>query len=123
VPGLPSGFDEVIAEIYKTLAEINAEAMYGLHQRSQRIEEKAIESGKAILDLKCKAEAAEQDRQKLFTQNAELLERNKKLEAMLEEQRQNTQQREQEDEERMLHSFEDFLGVSYPLLVLFRPDC
>jgi len=45
------GIDKVAALIHKTLAEINSEAMYGLHGRSQNIETQVVRSGETIKQL------------------------------------------------------------------------
>jgi chromosome segregation ATPase len=45
------GIDKVAAFIHKTLAEINSEAMYGLHGRSQNIEIQVVRSGETIEQL------------------------------------------------------------------------
>jgi regulator of replication initiation timing len=49
------GIDKAAAVIHKTLAEINSEAMYGLHGRSQNIETQVVSSGKNIDQLKAEA--------------------------------------------------------------------
>jgi FtsZ-binding cell division protein ZapB len=41
----------VAAFIHKTLAEINSEAIYGLHGRSQNIETQVVRSGETIKQL------------------------------------------------------------------------
>ena len=45
------GVDKAAALIHKTLAEINSEAMYGLHGRSQHIETQVVKSGQTIEQL------------------------------------------------------------------------
>ena len=51
------GVDKIAASIHKSLAEINSEAMYGLHHRSKNIETEVITSGATIQQLKVQADA------------------------------------------------------------------
>ena len=48
--------DNIAASIHKNLAEINSEAMYGLHHRSQNIENEVVTSGAIIQQLKVQAD-------------------------------------------------------------------
>ncbi|RYP22909.1 hypothetical protein DL767_008957 [Monosporascus sp. MG133] len=71
-PGFVTGFDEIGADIRTTLAEINDEAMYGLHREVHS-------SGKRQEYLKDRADKAELAHQKLLAQNRELLAQNDSL--------------------------------------------
>lgn len=52
---LSMGINIAAAVIYKTLAEINSEAIYGLYGRLQNIETQVVSSGKNIDQLKVEA--------------------------------------------------------------------
>ena len=45
------GVEKIATLVHKTLAEINSEAMYGLHSRSQNIETQVVRSGQTIEQL------------------------------------------------------------------------
>jgi hypothetical protein len=50
--------DKIASAIHKDLAEINSEAMYGLHHRSKDIEAQVASSGETIKQLKAQADEA-----------------------------------------------------------------
>ncbi|RYP73621.1 hypothetical protein DL771_003509 [Monosporascus sp. 5C6A] len=104
-PGLVTGFDEICTDIRTMLAEINDEAMYGLHRE-------ANSSGKRQEYLKDPADKAELAHQRLLAQNSELLAQNKLLKAELEEQRLKFEHRDEQETERRLRAFSDFLEVT-----------
>jgi hypothetical protein len=66
------GIDKTAASIHKNLAEINSEAMYGLHHRSQKIETQVISSAETIQQLKTQADEAAIVRKRMETTNDEL---------------------------------------------------
>ncbi|RYP16344.1 hypothetical protein DL765_005194 [Monosporascus sp. GIB2] len=101
-PGFVTGFDEIGANIRTTLAEINDEAMYGLHREVNL-------SGKQQEYLKDRADKAELAHQKLLAQNSELLAQNESLKAELEKQRLKFEHRDKQETERRLRAFSDFL--------------
>ncbi|RYP48368.1 hypothetical protein DL768_005737 [Monosporascus sp. mg162] len=108
-PSFVTGFDEIGADIRTTLAEINDEAMYGLHREVNS-------SGKRQEYLKERADKAELAHQKLLAQNGELLAQNESLKAVLEKQRLKFEHRDKQETERRLRAFSDFLEVrmDYP---------
>jgi hypothetical protein len=124
------GIDKIAASIHKNLAEINSEAMYGLHNRSQKIEMQVVSSGETIQQLKAQADEAAIVRRRMETTNDELClalqEQRKKFDAYVQEvQRErdiveknvssNTNNfvtgREQQEDEQRLKGFEQHLGV------------
>ncbi|KAI1873284.1 uncharacterized protein JN550_003537 [Neoarthrinium moseri] len=94
--------DGIAAEIYKTLGEVNAEAVLGLHKRASSIRQTAERSEKHILKLKEELEISSGNMQKVLAQNeelkAQLLEQSQVLDLA----------RKQEDSSRY-HAFEDVL--------------
>ena len=66
------GIDKIAASIHKNLAEINSEAMYGLHHRSQKIETQVVSSAETIQQLKTQADEAAIVRKRMETTNDEL---------------------------------------------------
>jgi hypothetical protein len=83
------GVDKIAASIHKSLAEINSEAMYGLHHRSQNIETQVITSGATIQQLKCQADEDARAKKRMESTIDALLfslsEQEKKFEAYVEE--------------------------------------
>lgn len=67
------GIDRITASIHQNLAEINAEAMFGLHNRSQNIETEVVNSGKTIQQLKMEAEESSKAMKRMEATNEELL--------------------------------------------------
>jgi intracellular sulfur oxidation DsrE/DsrF family protein len=67
------GIDRITASIHKNLAEINAEAMFRLHERSQNIEIEVVNSGKTIQQLKLDAEESSRVMKRMEATNEELL--------------------------------------------------
>jgi hypothetical protein len=67
------GIDRITASIHKNLAEINAEAMFGLHNRSRNIETEVVNSGKTIQQLKLDAEESSRTMKRMEATNEELL--------------------------------------------------
>ena len=61
------------SSIHRKLAEINAEAMYGLHHRSQNIEIEVVTSGRTIQQLKTEASEAAKAMKRMEATNEELL--------------------------------------------------
>lgn len=104
--------------LHKTLAEINAEAMMGLHDTSRTIKQ-------TVVSLGVKAETAELDRKKLLADNEKLIEQNEhakrerdklllevqELKAKIAEQASDAQRRERQEDMRKLASFQELLGV------------
>lgn len=66
------GIDNIATSIHKNLAEINSEAMYGLHSRSQNIENQVVISGETIQELKTQANEAALVRKRMEATNDEL---------------------------------------------------
>jgi hypothetical protein len=58
------GIDKIATSIHKSLAEINSEAMYGLHHRSQKIETEVVSLRKTNDELKRKFDAYVQEEQR-----------------------------------------------------------
>jgi len=104
--------------LHKTLAEINAEAMMGLHDTSRIIKQ-------TVVSLGVKAETAELDRKKLLAANQKLIEQNEhakrerdklllevqELKAKIVEQASDAQRRERQEDLRKLAIFQELLGV------------
>jgi hypothetical protein len=67
------GIDRITASIHKNLAEINAEAMFRLHERSQNIETEVVNSGRTIQQLKLDAEESSRAMKRMEATNEELL--------------------------------------------------
>ena len=67
------GIDKIAAAIHKNLAEINSEAMYGLHHRSKDIQSQVITSGAEIRRLRKQADEAGEDLKRMKATNDELL--------------------------------------------------
>jgi hypothetical protein len=123
------GIDKITVSIHKNLAEINSEAMYGLHHRSQKIETQVISSAETIQQLKTQADEAAIVRKRMETTNDELCialqEQRRKFDAYVQEvQREcdfagkyalyNTDVltgREQQEDEQRLRAFEGHLDV------------
>jgi hypothetical protein len=80
-------------------------ANYGLHERSQNIEQKVVKLESMIQDLKAKESIANNDRKKL-------LEQNENLKQQLEEQRRREEDRDRQADKRRFHDFENLLGAS-----------
>ncbi len=111
-PLLGYDFYEISSEINKTLAEINEEAMYGLHQRSQRTEVQIVTSSKMIEELTRRTAKAEEDRKKLLQQIKELEAAHQRLITQNQELKDMLEQESEQDDQRRLSSFQDLLGVS-----------
>lgn len=135
-------FDGITAEIQGTLAEINGEAMYRLHERihqswkstdkiqestgkiqesTSKIQDTVTVSAKHIEELKARAETAEIQNTQLLKKNAEadlalqnLAAQNHRLKELLEESRRRAEERDREDDARRLKDFEGLLGLSPP---------
>ena len=105
-PGFVIDFDNINAAIRTTLADINSEAMYGLHERTNT-------SGKRIEHLHDKLEKAELAYQELQTQNAKLLAQNESMRQRLDEQRLRADTQDKQEDERRLRRFSDFLKVRF----------
>ncbi|KAM3068429.1 hypothetical protein ACMFMG_009566 [Clarireedia jacksonii] len=108
------GIDRITASIHKNLAEINAEAMFGLHNRSQNIETEVVNSGKTIKQLKLEAEESSRAIKRMEATNEELLlslkEQREKMNAYV---REVERKQALEDEQRM-RAFQEDLGIRYP---------
>ena len=125
LPFLASGFDEIAEGIHTTLAEINDEAMFGLHRRILKTDNDIMSSTKHIQELKTTAESAEKAQQVLLSQNKELLSQNRELRDKLDQQRLEFALRERQDDERRVQAFQALLqvGASYRWYSWrFRPE-
>lgn len=100
-PMAMGGFDNVAQSIYRTLAEVNAEANQGLHARSHNIE-------KIVLELRTEAEKADEDRLILKTQNDE-------LRLALDTQKREDEKRDRQADEERFQILEEILSVGIPL--------
>lgn len=116
-------FENTATAVHKTLAEINAVAMLGLHQTSQTIkqtvlslEEKVSNAEVALVvakeqaakfhqELLEKSEQAERERQNLMLQNDE-------LRSQIEQQKRESERQERQEDMRKLAAFKRLLGVS-----------
>jgi hypothetical protein len=105
-------FEDIAAELYQTLAEINAEAMLGLHDNSQAIR-------RTVLSLEQEAQAANIDRKRLLLENEEaanirqrLVEQNEELKRQIEEQNREANRRERQEDMKALSAFRKLLRVS-----------
>ncbi|KLU85022.1 hypothetical protein MAPG_04056 [Magnaporthiopsis poae ATCC 64411] len=135
-------FDGITSEIQGTLAEINGEAMYRLHERihqswkstdkiqestgkiqesTGKIQDTVTVSAKHIEELKARAETAEIQNTQLLEKNVEaelalqsLAAQNRRLNELLEESRRRAEERDREDDARRLKDFEGLLGLSPP---------
>ncbi|TVY81584.1 hypothetical protein LSUE1_G003620 [Lachnellula suecica] len=113
--------DKVAAEIYKTLAEINSEAMFGLHSRSRNIEIEVGRSGQMIERLEAQVTSSHDKLQRLEKHALRMESNNDLLREALEDQKERfeaykkdeDQKAKQEDEQR-LKRLEDDLGVIFP---------
>lgn len=122
-----TGFDEIGIEIRTALADINNEAMYGLHQRTQHIYHQNDSSGKRIEYLKELADKGESKQQELLTQNRKLITQNeeaeeslqrlfqlnKSLKLELEHQRLKSELRDKQENDRGLQAFSELLKVNH----------
>jgi hypothetical protein len=124
------GIDKIATSIHKNLAEINSEAMYGLHHRSQNIETQVVSSGETIQRLKAQADEAAIAMKRMEATNDELRlalqEQRRKFEAYVLEVQCECDVaeqyasynadvlptgREQQEDEQKLQAFEEDLGV------------
>lgn len=80
------GIDKVAALVHKTLAEINAEAMIGLHGRSQHIDLQVVKSGQTIEKLQERINESNEKLQKLQVQAEKTEKHNELLQRALKEQ-------------------------------------
>jgi uncharacterized protein YllA (UPF0747 family) len=110
-------FEDVATSLHKTLAEINAVAMLGLHEASRTIKQTVLslktdldvakeQAAKYHQELLQQAELAARERQKLMLQNDEL---NSQIEQLKREE----ERRERQEDLRKLAAFRELLGVSY----------
>lgn len=67
------GVDAAAALIHKTLAEINSEAMFGLHGRSQKIETQVVKSGQTIEELQAQVISSNEKLKRMEATNDILL--------------------------------------------------
>lgn len=119
-PGFVTSFDEIGIEIRTALADINNEAMYGLHQRAKHIYHQNDASGKQIEYLKELADKGELKQQELIVQNRKLITQNEEAEELLqrlkrelEQQRLKSELRDKQENERGLQEFSELLEVSH----------
>ena len=95
--GLVTGFDDINAAIRTTLADVNSEAMYGLHDRTNT-------SAKIIEHLKAQVDKAELAHQELLSQNESLKQK-------LNQQQLRADAQDRHEDERRLRGFSDLLEV------------
>lgn len=86
-------FDEAAQSIYEALAEVNAEANQGLHERSQKIEERLMETKKSLQTLQ---------------------EKHDRLQATLDAQKREDMRRDREVAEEKYKDLEMLISVSAP---------
>ncbi|KAK4446489.1 hypothetical protein QBC34DRAFT_331299 [Podospora aff. communis PSN243] len=122
-PLASASFEDIVNGLHRTLAEINAEAMIGLHDTSRTIK-------KSVLSLEASARDAELDRKKLLADNKQLLEQSEaanresqRLQLQVEELKARIAQAALEDQRRdrqadikRLAEFQQLLGVHPGLL-------
>jgi hypothetical protein len=104
-------FDDAANELYQTLAEINAEAMLGLHDTSRTIR-------RTVQTLEQQARQADIDRKRLLRENEEaakirqeLLTQNVELKQKIENMEREAERRETEEDLKTLTAFEKLLNV------------
>ncbi|KUJ17982.1 uncharacterized protein LY89DRAFT_717619 [Mollisia scopiformis] len=116
-----TGVDKIAALIHKTLAEINSEAMYKLHGRSQDIQTQVNKSGQHIEELKAQVTISGEKIQKLQVYAERMEDTNDWLRRALQEQsdkfdayKKEVEQRAQQEDEQRLKTLEEELGVTFP---------
>ncbi|KAK3319661.1 hypothetical protein B0T19DRAFT_432835 [Cercophora scortea] len=97
-------FDEAATDLYKTLAEINAEAMLGLHDNTSTIKQR-------VILLQDDAKRGELDRKQLLDQNQKLIAQNEELQQKIDEQIQEANRRDIEEDMKSLTAFQRLLNV------------
>lgn len=130
-------FEDTASGLHKILAEINAEAMLGLHDASRTIKQ-------TVLSLKADAKNADIDRKKLLADNKKLLEQSERanrererlllqvdvLKAQIAEAKKEDERRDRQADTKRFTEFQQLLGVSrcssssaiWPLLNIFQVD-
>ena len=104
-------FEDIAAGLHQTLAEINSQAMIGLHDNAWEIKQR-------VLWLQEAAERAETDRKRLLVANEEatkerqkLLDQNQELRKQFERQVRAAELREKQEDMNMLSAFQKRLKV------------
>lgn len=104
-------FEDIAVGLHQTLAEINSQAMIGLHDNAWEIKQR-------VLWLQEAAERADADRKRLLTANDEatkerqkLLDQNQELKKQFEKQVKVAEQREKQEDMNMLNAFQKHLKV------------
>ncbi|KAK3690380.1 hypothetical protein B0T22DRAFT_515714 [Podospora appendiculata] len=103
-PKVTIKFDEAATRLYKILAEINAEAMLGLHDNTSTIKQR-------VISLHDDAKRGELDRKQLLDQNQKLIAQNEELQQKMDEQIQEANRRDREEDMKALSAFQRLLDV------------
>ncbi|KAK4159563.1 hypothetical protein QBC43DRAFT_326896 [Cladorrhinum sp. PSN259] len=121
-PAATTNFEDMATGLSQILAEINAEALFGLHGRSKSIQQTADQlkedAEQAKLDrakLLLQGEKAAETNNQLRSQNQVLQEQVKELKREIEERTREDQRRERQQDLRMLAAFETLLRVDAKL--------
>jgi hypothetical protein len=107
-------YDEIATTIYKTLGEINSEALFGLHNRSLGIQDIAKSSERRIVELQLDSERTRLDLKSSQAEIQKLASQNEELKTQLLEQDKTFEESRRQEDDSKFHALEDLLGVRNP---------